>query len=109
MPVLGRYWADAGSIGPEPAQFWHITIGLQGPYLSITFTCDSITFNYIVMAAYHPEITIAIIKETSLPYDGTKNLRLKIIFKQKHLNSLPWIKKQNNADLNNCEYKVFSS
>ena len=22
---LGRFWADAGSIGPEPAQLWHVT------------------------------------------------------------------------------------
>ena len=24
MPVLGWYWADAGSIGPEPAHFWNV-------------------------------------------------------------------------------------
>jgi len=24
MPELGRYWADADSIGPVPAQFWHV-------------------------------------------------------------------------------------
>jgi len=30
MPELARYWADAASIGSEPAQFWHITARLQG-------------------------------------------------------------------------------
>ena len=30
MPELGRFWADAATIGPEPAQFWHITAFLQG-------------------------------------------------------------------------------
>ena len=30
MPELGRFWADAASIGQEPAQFWHITACLQG-------------------------------------------------------------------------------
>ena len=29
MPELGRFWADAGSIGPETAQFWHIMACLQ--------------------------------------------------------------------------------
>ena len=29
MPELGRFWADAGSIVPEPAEFWYITAGLQ--------------------------------------------------------------------------------
>ena len=29
MPELGRFWAVAASIGPEPAQFWHITACLQ--------------------------------------------------------------------------------
>ena len=24
MPELGRIWADAGSISPEPAQLWHL-------------------------------------------------------------------------------------
>ena len=24
VPELGRVWADTGSIGPEPAQFWHV-------------------------------------------------------------------------------------
>ena len=24
MPELGRFSADAASIGPEPAQFWHV-------------------------------------------------------------------------------------
>ena len=24
MPELGRYWADADSINPEPAQFWYV-------------------------------------------------------------------------------------
>ena len=30
MPELGQSWADATRIGPEPAQFWHITACLQG-------------------------------------------------------------------------------
>jgi len=30
MPVLGLYWACAGSIGPVQAQFWHIMASLQG-------------------------------------------------------------------------------
>ena len=34
MPELGRFCADAASIGPEPAQFWHITAFLQG-YVSL--------------------------------------------------------------------------
>jgi len=29
MPELSRFWADAASIGPEPAQFWHITAWLH--------------------------------------------------------------------------------
>ena len=30
MPELGRFWADAASIGTLPAQFWHIMACLQG-------------------------------------------------------------------------------
>jgi len=29
MPGLDRYWADAASIGPVPAQFWHMMVCLQ--------------------------------------------------------------------------------
>ena len=24
VPELGRFWTNAGGIGPEPAQFWHV-------------------------------------------------------------------------------------
>ena len=42
MPALGRFWADASSIGPEPAQCWHIAVCLQGKVVTLTvLTRDS--------------------------------------------------------------------
>jgi len=35
MPVPGLYWADAASIGPVPARYWHIMVCLQGTRLLI--------------------------------------------------------------------------
>ena len=37
LPVPGLYWADAASIGPVPARYWHITACLQG-YISHTLS-----------------------------------------------------------------------
>ena len=49
MPVLGRYWADAASIGPVLAQYWHImacwdSMNYNGCLLGILILDESWTF-----------------------------------------------------------------
>ena len=43
MRELGRYWADADSIGPVPAQLWHIPACLHG-----SSTCYSTCYMKLV-------------------------------------------------------------
>ena len=43
MAVLGRYWADASSIGPVPAQYWHIMARLWDTGRSIRCLALTVT------------------------------------------------------------------